>query len=218
MINVLINSTTFGQTIGATFDLSIEGALSDKRLTAIENCNVNAPVYERVIDVNKVTSLIASGLTQKVNNLSKAIEVENVRVNSLNMLLRELQFIHETFGAEIPNGVITVYVPGELLQELQSGRVKYYLDDTVESTYYSNTERALWREVLPLVQFYFCNIVFKNISGCKKNMNETQEQADRVSIFNSMYSKLLTAYRELKAVKTGGVTQVTAVNPANSPW
>nr|DAV25264.1 MAG TPA: hypothetical protein [Caudoviricetes sp.] len=212
MLNIFINSTTFGQAMGATFDMSVQGSLADKRLTDLSNCEVCQPVYERVIDANHVASLITAGQTQKVSNLGKAVEVENVRVNSLAMLVRELVFVSML---ENRNDMIIAYVPGELLQELDSGRVKFYLaEDSTETTYYSDIELALWKEALPLIQNLYCRLVFKNINACKKNVSNTPVQADRVAINANMYTKLLTAFREMKAMKAGVQQQVASGGPA----
>lgn len=212
MLNIFINSTTFGQAMGATFDMNVEGTLADKRITALEDCEVCPPVYEKTIDANKVASLITSGQTQKVSNLGRAVEVENVRVNSLAMLIRELTLISML---EDRNDMLIAYVPGELLQELESGRIKFYLaDDSTETTYYSDYELSLWREALPLIQSLYCRLVFKNINACKKNSSNTPIQADRVSINASMYTKLLTAFREMKAMKAGVQQQVASGGPA----
>lgn len=212
MLNIFINSTTFGQAMGATFDMNVEGTLADKRITALEDCEVCPPAYEKTIDANKVASLITSGQTQKVSNLGRAVEVENVRVNSLAMLIRELTLISML---EDRNDMLIAYVPGELLQELESGRIKFYLaDDSTETTYYSDYELSLWREALPLIQDLYCRLVFKNINACKKNSSNTPIQADRVSINASMYTKLLTAFREMKAMKTGVQQQVASGGPA----
>jgi hypothetical protein len=212
MLNVFINSTTFGQAMGATFDMSVQGTLADKRITTLENCEVCPPVYEKTIDANKVASLITAGQTQKVSNLGRAVEVENVRVNALAMLIRELTLISMLEGR---NDMLIAYVPGELLQELESGRIKFYLaDDSTETTYYSDYELSLWREALPLIQNLYCRLVFKNINACKKNNSNTPIQADRVSINASMYTKLLTAFREMKAMKAGVQQQVASGGPA----
>lgn len=206
MLNIFVNSTTYGQALGCTFNMSVEGSLADKRITALELCEPVAPVYERAIDASKVTALIASGQTQKVTNLGKAIEVENVRVNSLAMLIRELQVV----SAVESNDMIIAYIPGELLQEIESGRVKFYLTEDTQTTYYSEYELELWKQALPLIQSLYCRIVFKNIMACKKNVSNTPVQADRVNIFNSMYTKLLNAYREMKAVKANNTGAVVS--------
>lgn len=199
MLNIFVNSTTFGQAMGATFDLGVEGSLADKRITAIENCEVLAPIYERALDPEKVTALITAGQTQKVSNLGKAVEVENIRVNSLSVLIRELQLASSLEDT----GMIIAYMPTELLQEIESGRIKFYLNDETETTYYSKTELELWKIALPLIQNLYCRIIFKNINACKKNVSNSPVQADRVAINASMYNKLLTAFREMKAQKTG---------------
>lgn len=199
MLNIFVNATTFGQTMGATFDMDVQGTLADKRLTEIENCEVIAPVYEKAVDASKVTALLAAGQTQKVSNLGKALEVENVRVNSLFMLKRELEYVSSLESQDM----IIAYVPGELLQEIESGRVKFYLADETETTYYSEFELNLWKEVLPIIQFLYCRLVFKNINACKQNKSNTPAQADRVEIYSSMYTKLLVAFRELKSIKAG---------------
>lgn len=210
MLNIFINSTTFGQAMGATFNLAVEGTLADKRITDLANCEVCAPIYEKVADPEKITAFIATGQTQKVSNLSKAIEVENIRVNSLAILIRELQLV-----ASLPcNDMIIAYLPTELLQEIESGRIKFYLSGDSETTYYSQTEIELWKIALPIIQSLYCRIIFKNISACKKNVSNSSIQADRVSITASMYTKLLTAFRELKAVKTGQQTPVASGGPA----
>lgn len=198
MFNVFVNSTTFGQAMGATFDLSIEGSLADKRVTAPENCKVLAPIYERKVDANRVTSFISTGQTQQVSKLAKAVDVENVRVNSLAVLIRELQMISEIDT----DCMIIAYMPLELLQEVESGRVKFYMSGETTTTYYSQTELDLWRTALSLIQSLYCRIVFKNINACKKNNTNSPVQADRVNINASMYNMLLTAFRELKAERT----------------
>ena len=199
MLNIFINSTTFGQAMGASFNMNVEGSLADKRLTALENCEVCAPLYEKVVDATKITSLIATGQTQKVSNLGKAIEVENVRVNSLAMLIRELELIASIES----NEMIIAYVPGELLQELESGRVKFYLaGDSGETTYYSTFELDLWHHAMALIQSLYCRLVFKNIASCRKNVSGTAIQTDRVNITASMYTKLLIAFKEMKVAKS----------------
>lgn len=209
MINLFVNSTTFGQAMGATFNLAQEGTLSEKRLTPLENCEVLAPAYEKMPNAMEIADLISRGDNEKVTKISKAISAENIRVNSLVVLMRELQFVHETFGLEIPGGVITAYVPAELLKELHQGRVKYYLDENAETKYYSEFERAIWRQVMPLLQFYFCNIVFKNIASCKVNERQDPIQQHRANIHASIYSKMLTAYREMKALRRCNSDQQT---------
>lgn len=199
MLNIFINSTTFGQAMGATFDMSAEGSLSDKRVTDLENCEVCAPIYEKAVDPTKITSLIATGQTQKVSNLGRAIEAENVRVNSLAMLIRELELVASIES----NEMIIAYVPAELLQELESGRVKFYLaDDSSKTTYYSEFELNLWQHAMPLIQSLYCRLVFKNIASCRKNVSGSDVQADRVNITASMYTKLLIAFREMKTAKS----------------
>ena len=205
MLNLFINSTTYGQVIGATFNIDGEGTLAERRLTSFTE--VEEPVYEKAVDSTKITQLITSGQTDKVSKLGKAIEVETIRVNALAMLLRELTMIVNTES----NDMIIAYLPGELLQEVESGRVKFYLDGTAETIYYSDYELDLWRQVLPLIQSLYCRIVFKNIASCKTNRSNTQIQADRCAIYASMYQKLLTAYREMKALKSGNM-QTTAVS------
>lgn len=210
MLNIFINSTTFGQVMGATFNFAVEGSLADKRITALENCDVVDPIYEKVIDPEKITAFIATGQTQKVSNLSKAIEVENIRVNSLAMLIRELELV-----TSLPyEGMIIAYLPTELLQEIESGRIKFYLSGESETTYYSQTEIELWKIAIPLIQNLYSRLVFKNIASCRKNVSNSPIQADRVSITASMYTKLLTAFRELKAQKTGQQSSVASGGPA----
>lgn len=196
MINIFINSTTWGQAMSATFNMSIEGSVAQKRLTPIEECTVNDPVYEKVLSAEKVAQYIAQG--KKVGNLDKAVITENIRVNSLNALIKELEFVSNYDNKDM----IIAYVPTELLQELESGRIKFYLaEDSKGTTYYSDFELELWKKALPLIQDLYCRIVFKDINACKKNVSKTQIQADRVSIYNNMYAMLLTAFREMKAIK-----------------
>ena len=205
MLNLFINSTTYGQVIGATFNIDGTGSLAERRLTQFTE--VEAPVYEKVIDTDKLAHLFTSGQTDRVKKMSKAIEVETIRVNALSMLFRELTMIANLES----NDMIIAYLPGELLQEVESGRVKFYLDGTTDTVYYSEFELDLWRQVLPLIQSLYCRIVFKNIASCRLNRSNTQIQADRCAIYASMYQKLLTAYRDMKALK-GNTAQTPVVN------
>ena len=202
LLNVFVNSTTFGQAMGATFDLSVAGDLSNKRITALEDCAVLEPIYEKQIATEKIAEYLKTGQTQKVSNLGKAIETENIRVNSLAVLIRELALVL-SLETEEP---VTVYVPYALLQEIQSGRIRYYLAENTNS-YYSQQEIELWKEALPLMHEMFYRLVFKSIDTCKSNSNNDPVQALRVSISNSMYARLLKSYKEFKAIKAG--TQAT---------
>lgn len=208
MLNLFINSTTYGQVMGATFNMDAEGSLAERRIT--QSIDVEAPVYEKVVDSAKITQLITTGQTDKVSKMGKAIEAETIRVNSLAMLFRELQLISSLES----NDMIVAYLPAQLLQEVESGRVKFYLDGTTETAYYSEYELNLWRQVLPLIQSMYCRIVFKNIASCKNNHSNTQIQADRCAIYANMYQKLLTAYRDMKALKSGNVQSPTVSNEA----
>lgn len=206
MLNVFINSTTYGQVMGATFDLAIQGTLADKRLTALEDCAVQEIFYEKEISAEKVSNYIAQGLAEKVTGLGYAITSENIRVNSIGVLLRELALV-ESLDTEEP---VTVYIPKPLLDEIQSGRIRYYLGENT-NTYYSETEILLWNQLLPIMQRLFMRLVFKNIETCKVNNNaQNVDQALRVDIYRNIYSKLLPAYKEMKAIKTGNTVK-TAV-------
>ena len=197
MLNLFINSTTYGQVMGATFNIDGEGSLAERRLTQFTE--VEEPVYHKTVDSEKITQLIATGQSDKVSKIGKAIEIETIRVNALAMLLRELSMISNLESDDM----IIAYLPVELLQEIESGRVKFYLDGTTETIYYSTYELELWRQVLPLIQLMYCRIVFKNISSCKTNRSNTPVQADRCAVYANMYQKLLTAYRDMKALKSG---------------
>ena len=126
------------------------------------------------------------------------------------MLKRELELVMSLETEEM----LIAYVPGELLQEIESGRVKFYLTDETETTYYSEFELALWKEVMPMIQALYCRLVFKNINACKQNKSNTPVQAERVNINAGMYSKLLTAFREMKALKSGATQKVASGGPA----
>lgn len=210
MLNIFVNSTTYGQTMGATFDMSTEGSLIDKRVTSVENCDVVPPIYQREISAQKVADLISAGQTEKVANLGKAVEVENTRVNSLAMLIRELTLVKDLKDNK---DIVVAYVPGELLHEIKSGRIKFYLDEEAKTTYFSSLELELWKQVLPLIQDLYCRIVFKSIDSCKKNSSNTESQADRVSIYSSMQKRLIAAFREMKIAKSG-TTSAAAVGGA----
>lgn len=208
MLNLFINSTTYGQVMGATFNMDSPGSLAERRITQF--IDVEAPLYVKDVDSTKITQLIAAGQTDKVSKMGKAIEAETIRVNSLAMLLRELSMISSLES----NDMIIAYLPGELLQEVESGRVKFYLDGTAETTYYSDYELQLWGQVLPLIQSLYCRIIFKNINSCKNNRSNTQVQAERCAIYANMYQKLLTAYRDMKAIKAGNVQSTTVSSEA----
>lgn len=213
MLNIFVNSTTFGQAMGATFKMDAVGTLSDKRVTPLNLCNVVAPVYGRVMNAEKVTALINSGQSSKVSNFAKAIETEKIRVNSLNMLVRELSMIN---AMEDCNEMITAYVPAPLLSELESGRVKVYLfDESVETTYYSKFELELWKNANALIQQLYCRLIFKKIDSCKVNVSNTPIQAERVDIYNSIYEKILVAFREEKTRQAASQYTETASTGTN---
>ena len=208
MLNTLINSTTLGQAIGATFEIDGTGSLTERRLTPGENCRIQEPVYERIISLEKFQALYTTGQMDKITRLNKAIESENIRVNSLAILLRELQLIDEMDTNEI----VTIYVPTQLLKELQDMKVKYYLTSETPSNYYSAQEIEMWKPTLVLIQKLYFNLVFKNIYSCTKNTTEDKVRADRAILYNSMQTLMNTAYRTLKNKKTAEASVGTKVS------
>ena len=92
MLNIFINSSIYGQSIGSTFNFSqavIGKPLSSRRLTPNAYANIIAPIYERQIDMEKITMLYKSGQIDKVNKLNRGVYSENIRVNSLYVLIRD---------------------------------------------------------------------------------------------------------------------------------
>lgn len=207
MLNTFINTTTYGQAMAATFNLDTDGStLAEMRITSIEDCNVLDPIYEKEVRIEKVAEYLKNKQTQKVSNLGKAVETENIRVNSLAILIRELELINTLDTEEC----VTIYVPQPLLQEIQSGRIRYYLNENTNS-YFSEVEIELWKEALPLMHELYFRLVFKSIDACKTNNNNDQIQALRISIVNSMYARLLKAFKERKASMTGVTVAGTQV-------
>ena len=179
MINLFINGSQFGQTMGMTFHMDGEGSLAQRRLTSTENVKVVSSIYGREVDADKIAQLVKSGLADKVAGYTKALEVESIRVNSLNMLVREL----ETVKASDIQSMITCYVPDVLLRELTSMRVKYYLSGESVNDYYSEFELSLWRKAMPLFQELFFNLVFANIASCGKNQfNDPVQEIGRAHV------------------------------------
>lgn len=194
MINSFVNVTTFGQFISCSFNLGADGTLADKRITAQEDCVVQPAVYEKTLTPERIAEYIAQG--KKVENLSKAVETENIRVNSLYAFAKELSAVSQIDN----NEPIIIYVPTALLQELVSGRIKFYIAETApETTYYSQFELDLWKQVMPMIKDNFDRLVFKDINSCKKNISNTAVQQDRVNIYKSMYNLMLESFRTEKA-------------------
>lgn len=200
MLNIFINSTTFGQAMGATFNLRMTGGLNQKRITSFENCQVQAPIFTAELDTVKMQEYVIAGDMRKVNGLTKAVEIQNVRVNSLAVLIRELQMVK----ANTENDMLLVYIPDELLNEITDGKIKFHLSDdesTGENSYYSEQETALWRVAMPLIGELYSRLVFKSIKSCRNSASNSPEQADRANICASMYGMLLTAYKEEKRAR-----------------
>lgn len=203
MLNIFVNTTTFGQPMAATFDIAEDG--TKKLITPLDECSVYDAGYEQTISAEKLAEIAMSGNVKKMTSSMKAINAENIRVNSLDLLIVELNRVlplikeQETIdedGVVTPAGeVVTVYVPQQLLRELHDLRVKFYVYGSSESSYYSQYELDLWKKALPLIQELFLNVVFKNIDGCRKNLGETKVQASKVNIYKSMYKRLLAAYK-----------------------
>lgn len=208
MLNIFINSTDFGQAMGATFRMDGEGTIAQRRITADKDCVVNAPVYEAnsANYTAKIAEFLAQGLSQKASNLGRAMNTENIRVNSLAMLIRELETVSLIESTEI----ITAYVPKPLLDELFYGKFKLSLEEGApKNSYYSDFELELWRKALPLVQELFSRLNFRDIASCRE-LRDSQAgnnmQKERVSIYKAIYGNLLTAYREMKALKSQRAT------------
>lgn len=200
MLNIFINSTTFGQAMGATFNLRIEGGLNQKRITSFENCQVQAPIFTAELDTVKIQEYASAGDMKKVNGLTKAVEIQNVRVNSLAVLIRELQMVKANTG----NDMLLVYLPDELLNEISDGKIKFHLSDdesTGENSYFSEQETELWRVAMPLIGELYSRLVFKSIKSCRNSSSNSPEQTDRANICASMYGMLLNAYREEKKAR-----------------
>lgn len=203
MLNIFINSSIYGQSIGSTFNFSqavIGKPLSSRRLTPNAYANIIAPIYERQIDMEKITMLYKSRQIDKVNKLNRGVYSENIRVNSLYILIRELQLI-DKLAVEHPQlekEMIIAYVPPQLLRELQSGRYKFYINGISESTYYSEQELTMWIDANEIIAKLYSRLVFTNIENCKANNTGTAIQQERVGLYNAMINRIKEAYKALK--------------------
>ena len=190
MLNTFINSSIYGQAIGSTFNFSkavIGKPLASRRLTPNAYANIMEPIYERQVDMTKITALYGSGQLDKVNKINRGVYSENIRVNSLYTLIRELQLIDK----------LTIEHP-QLLKELQSGRYKFYVNGISESTYYSEQELTMWIDANEIIAKFYSRLVFTNIDNCKVNISGTAIQGERVTLYNSMISRIKEAYNTLK--------------------
>lgn len=202
MINIFVNTTTYGQALGATFNLGMEGALSEKRITSDIDILVQDPVYERVLDTEKITSYAQAGQSKKVENAMAAVKIENIRVNALNVLVRELTLI-ETLEYD---GFVQVFVPVELLDEIQTGKHKpYSYHPELVNPYYSEFERELWRYADALIGRMYERISIKSIAVCRSNRHDDPIHAERVQIVRFMQSNLSSAYKEMAAIKAKSI-------------
>lgn len=207
MLNIFANATTLGQGVGATFIMEQEPSgttIVDRRITPNEDLAVAEPVAQRQLDAVKIAQLVASGQGSKVTAMTKAIESESIRFASLSVLVRELATVEayeESTG--VTDEPIIAYVPTQLLNEILGGKYKFYINGRGETTYYSQQELSIWEVAVAYIQKYYTRLVFKDINGCRKNNSNTHVQAERVAIFNSMYSKMLESYKELRAQRSG---------------
>ena len=203
MLNTFINSSIYGQAIGSTFNFSkavIGKPLASRRLTPNAYANIMEPIYERQVDMTKITALYGSGQLDKVNKINRGVYSENIRVNSLYTLIRELQLIDKLTieHPQLLKEMIIAYVPAQLLKELQSGRYKFYVNGISESTYYSEQELTMWIDANEIIAKFYSRLVFTNIDNCKVNISGTAIQGERVTLYNSMISRIKEAYNTLK--------------------
>lgn len=211
MLNLFINSSIYGQAIGATFDFSAEAIgkpLTQRRLTPSEFSGICRPVYERKVDMAKITALYSTNQIDKVNKINRGMYSENIRVNSLYVLARELNNIIKLCESndKYKNEMIIAYIPPQLLRELQTGRYKFYANGTSETTYYSEQELAMWIDINDAICTLYSRLVFSNIENCKENISNTAAQADRVKLYNTMVTIIKDAYNALKNERAKAAT------------
>ncbi len=85
----------------ATFDFSKDSVgknFDGRRITPRNLSGINNPIYERKVDMEKIIDLYQTGQVEKVNRINKGINAENIRVNSLYLLCRELKMLEEKFS------------------------------------------------------------------------------------------------------------------------
>lgn len=219
MINVLINSTTFANGIGGSYDFSFEGELIDMRLTPFEP--ISESIFRRDLDKNKLAQLMTEGKNDEAMALINAVDKECVRVGALYVLLNELKAISKM---ENRTDMIICYVPTLLKAELEHGKVKFHLSGDNESSYYQEAELELWAEIMPLLSELYSRLVFKDIASCKANKLVNVENANpssvlaqgyRVAIYTNQYSLMIKKFAEekkkLQAAKRNGMEQVAKV-------
>ena len=213
MLNMFINSNIYGQAIAATFDFSKDSVgknFDGRRITPRNLSGINNPIYERKVDMEKIIDLYQTGQVEKVNRINKGINAENIRVNSLYLLCRELKMLEEKFSnpetaEEYKNQLVLCYVPIQLLKELQERRYMFYLDGSNKTTYYSRFELDMWIEADALIGELYSHVIFKNIVNCQKNVTNTPIQNDRVILYNSMNKILADAYYRMKELRENSV-------------
>lgn len=217
MINILINSTTYANGIGGSYDFTKPGTtLKDLRVT--EAKGISESIYRRELDIAKMQTLIGAGDIEKAQRLTAAIDKECTRVGALAVLVEELKAILPIADSY---DIILCYVPTLLKKELESGKIKFHISGNSVSSYYSDVELLLWVELLPIIQSLYCKIVFKDILSCKANnfakdddtAEETISAQDlRVEIYKRQYAVMAKKFGEEKAKARVAANTNKAVN------
>lgn len=227
-----IDSTDFGQTMGATFDLAIEGSVVDMRITTKEDCFVKEPIFEKVMTEEQLIK-ISKISTKDLERIGMGYMLCTKRVNSLAMCCREMA--NYALMDDVESEVITFYVPKVLLDEINSGRVKYYIHSgDIKSEYYADQEVELWKDFYDLYKDIADRIVFRNIltlipnkkyeeKDSQYNSRMTAEQLKenniKKAIVSGLQQKLTQAYvAEKKARRERGEDINEAVTVNDNPW
>lgn len=208
MLNIFVKANEYGQVIGATFNFEeqvLGTKLNSRKITPHALSGINNPFYERQINMQKVAMLYQAGQIDEVNRINKAIYSENIRVNSLYLLCRELRMLDGLFNSpetkeKYANKMIICYIPVQLLRELHEGKHKIYLIKKEEkhTTYYSKFELDLWAEAEMLIANLYEHLLFRNIANCDlsksvSNKPFSQSQIDRNTLLTSLNNLLQQA-------------------------
>lgn len=205
-LNIFINSNDFGQTMSAVFDLSIQGTLGAKRLTDQSNCKVCESIYEKEISDSELLNLIKSSAV-KAQKRAKAMKIETVRVNALNALVKELVFVSQ-LGDEYNNEAVTIFVPWMLCDEIQNGKVKYYINNSdTESSYYSAEELELWGHFFNIYSSMCSRVIFRNLNLLIQKSNPTEEEIKRENIAMSNMSDEFRVLNNTRKIITASLNK-----------
>lgn len=183
MLNLFLMSTVYGKATAMAYNINGEGSIKSRNLLDVAISEHSTA--GKMTDAELGQFVRKHG--RKALNKIWGDKQSTMRVSALSCLVDCFTEL-DTEDLKEP---LTCYVPKALLEEIQSGRHKYYMcaEEDESTAYYSEAELKLWESFYDLTADITRLLIFKDVYSCNLEETHSQAQEERLAIYEYMVDK-----------------------------